>query len=80
MRILLSQPTTIGTFYLGQSSDRKYHPIFNDESLGSYSSVQDAVDSLLNNKVPVLDNDTNKLVDTSTLDIPENYIEWDSVY
>jgi hypothetical protein len=30
MRILISYPTEIGIFDIGQCEDRKYHPIFND--------------------------------------------------
>jgi len=81
LRILLSYPTDVGIFDIGQSRDRKYHVILNDESLGVFSSVQDAVDSLVNNTTSeVLHPDTNEVVDTSSLDIPKDYTEWDTNY
>ena len=81
MRILLSYPTDIGIFDIGQSEDKKYHPIFNDTSLGAFNSIQDAVDNLItNNTITVINPDTNTIVDTSTLDIPQDYTQWDSAY
>ncbi|WP_072682319.1 hypothetical protein [Arcobacter sp. LA11] len=81
MRILLSYPTDAGIFDIGQSVDKKYHPIYNDESLGSYSSVQEAVDSLLNNETASVKHfETKELIDTSKLGIPEDYTQWDSNY
>lgn len=81
MRLLISYPTDVGTFYLGQSNDRKYHPIYNDESLGEYEKVQDAVDGLLRNEtLPVYHIETKELVDTSKLGICEDYTQWESLY
>lgn len=81
MRVLLSYPTDVGIFDLGQCENRKYHPIFNDESLGSYDSMQDAVDALVCNKTtPVKHMDTGELIDTSTLGISSDYTQWDSNY
>lgn len=81
MRILLSYPTDIGIFDIGQSENKKYHPIFNDTSLGEYSSVQEAVDALLSNSTsPVYHMETKELIDTSTLGISKNYLEWDVAY
>lgn len=81
MRILLSYPTDIGIFDIGQSENKKYHPIFNDTSLGEYSSVQEAVDALVANSTsPVYHMETKELIDTSTLGISENYLEWDVAY
>lgn len=81
LRILVSYPTDVGIFDIGQTLDRKYHAIFNDESLGSYSSVQDAVDALVKNETsPVIHMETKELVDTSSLGISQDYTEWDSNY
>ena len=81
MRILLSYPTDIGIFDIGQSEDKKYHPIFDDTSLGAFSSIQDAVDNLIANKTQtVINPDTNEAVDTSTLGIPQDYTQWDTAY
>ncbi len=81
MRILLSYPTDVGIFDIGQSDDRKYHPVFNDTSLGAFISIQEAVDNLITNKTKtVINPDTNEAVDTSTLGIPQDYTQWDSSY
>ncbi|WP_419765177.1 MAG: hypothetical protein ACNI28_01870 [Arcobacter sp.] len=81
MRVLISYPTNIGIFDIGQSEDKKYHPIFDDTSLGAFTSIQEAVDKLITNKtIPVIDPNTNKEVDTSTLDIPQDYTQWDTSY
>ena len=81
MRILISYPTEIGIFDIGQTPDRKYHAIFNEESLGIFTSVQDAVDALVKNEISsVFHPETNELVDTSILGIVEDYTEWDSNY
>lgn len=81
MRILLSYPTDVGIFDIGQDNDRKYHVIFNDTSLGNYSSVQDAVDALVKNEtLTIVDKDTKEVIDTSKLDISEDYTQWDSSY
>ncbi len=81
MRILVSYPTDVGIFDIGQSIDKKYHPIYNDESLGSYPSVQEAVDSLIKNlTLPVKHVQTKELIDTSKLNIPKDYTQWDSNY
>ena len=81
MRIILSYPTNIGTFDLGQSLDKKYHILFDDESLGNYNSIQEAVDNLIENKTsPIFNNDTKEAIDTSTLGIPSDYTQWDTAY
>jgi len=81
MRILLSYPTEIGVFDLGQCTQKKYHPIFNDTSLGSFDTMQDAVDALVQNKTDqVINPETREVVDTSTLGILEDYTQWDSNY
>lgn len=81
MRILISYPTPVGTFYIGQTLDRRYHVIFDEESLGNFKAVQDAVDSLVDNKLEnVKDPDSGENIDTSTLKIPRDYTQWDSSY
>lgn len=77
MRLFLSYRTSIGSFFIGQSPDGRFHPIFDDDSLGSYATVEQAVDDLVNNATfSVLHPRTNKLIDTSALGIPENWREW----
>lgn len=81
MRIILSYPTEVGIFDIGQSKDKKYHVIFDDESISCQDSVQSAVDSLLTNSTEkIYNSDTKELIDTSKLGIPQNYTEWDSNY
>ena len=81
MRILLSYPTDVGIFDIGQDEDRKYHAIFNEDSLGIYSSIQETVDNLITNNVSeVLHPETNEKIDTSKLGIPQNYTQWDMAY
>ncbi|MBS4149974.1 hypothetical protein ACMC9K_01830 [Pseudomonadota bacterium DY0742] len=78
MRVILKFKTRVGTFYIAQSSDGRFHPIFNDESLGSYSSIIHAVDDLVNDATfSVLHPSTAELVDTSTLGIPEDPRDWE---
>lgn len=81
MRILISYPTNIGIFDIGQCKDRKYHPIFNDSSLGNFNSVQDAVDFLVKNPtLTVIDPESNKAIKTIDLGISDDYTQWDSSY
>lgn len=37
MKLLLTCETSVGAFYIGQSQNGRFHPIYNDESLGSYA-------------------------------------------
>ena len=77
MKLLLSCRTRLGTFYIGQSPDGRFHPVFDDESLGSYASVAKAVDDLVNSATfSVLHPRTLNLVDTSALGLPEDWREW----
>ena len=77
MKHILSYQTKIGTFYIGKSEDNHYHPIFNNIDLGSYVNMWEATRDLsINATNGVLHPETNEVVDTSTLGIPEDYIEW----
>jgi hypothetical protein len=77
MNILLWYKTPMGTFYIGQSPDGRYHPIFDDESLGSYAEIWQATEDLANNATfSVLNPATGALMDTSMLGIPEDPEEW----
>ena len=81
MRVLLSYPTSVGIFDIGQSRDKRYHVIFDDTSLGDFDSVQGAVDALVSNQtISPTDIETKELIDTSTLGIAKDYLEWDSNY
>lgn len=78
MKILLKYDTRVGTFFIGQSEERRFHPIFDEESLGSYIYDWQAVEDLANDVTfSVLHPETGELLDTSMLGIPESPGEWD---
>jgi hypothetical protein len=78
MNLILSFKTAVGTFYIGKSDDRQYHPIFNNIDLGSYVNMWEATRDLSINAIAnILHPETNKAIDTSTLGIPEDYLKWD---
>ncbi|PHS30598.1 MAG: hypothetical protein COA92_09375 [Sulfurovum sp.] len=80
MKLILSYKTSVGIFYIGRSDDNLYHPIFNEKDLGSYQDMWVAVKDLVcNDTQSVIHPETDELLDTSTLGIPEDYIEWDRV-
>ena len=75
MKLLYKFDTRVGTFYIGQSSDGQFHPIFNGRSLGHYAHAWQAAKDLadgLTSPVPGLD-------DTSNLGIPAHHCEWTPV-
>jgi len=45
MRKLYVHKTTAGAFYIAEQ-DGRFHPLFRNESLGSYATSQQAVDDL----------------------------------
>ena len=47
MKKLFAYKTRCGTFYLSQSSDGRFHPCVDDESLGSYLTIQQALEDLV---------------------------------
>ena len=77
MKLILQFDTKVGPFYIGQSQDGRFHPIFDDESLGSYAQVWQATDDLAGNATfSVLHPTTSDLLDTSALGIPQDPNEW----
>lgn len=80
MKALLKYKTKVGTFYIAQSADGRFHLVFDDESLGSYISIAQAVDDLVHNATfSVLHPITSDLLDTSELGLPEDPGEWERV-
>ncbi len=78
MKTLIEHHTKIGTFSIAQSEDGRFHPFFDEEDLGSYASIMQAVDDLVNNATfSVLHPKTSELVDTSNLGIPEDPNDWE---
>lgn len=78
MQIIIKWNTDIGIFYIAQSDDGYFHPIFENESLGYYSSIYRAVDDLVHGAtLSILHPTTQDLVDTSTLGFPEDPVDWE---
>ena len=78
MKYLLQTQTKAGMFYIGQTPDGRFHPIYNDESLGSYSQIWQATEDLAENATfSVYHQDTGKLLDTSLLKISPDPRDWD---
>lgn len=80
MRLLFKYKTKAGTFYIGQSDDGRFHPIYDDESLGSYEyDWQAASDLAMDATFTVLHYKTGEVLDTSELGIPEDIGEWEAI-
>lgn len=76
MKLLYKIETRAGTFYIGQSPDGRYHPIYDDESLGSYEHPWQAAEDLAGGhtfSAPGIN-------DTADLGIPEHHADWDHIY
>lgn len=65
--------TTVGTFFIAQSADGRFHPVFENESLGSYHSANAAAEDLAGGHTFSVAGG----VDTSQLGIPEHTSEWE---
>jgi hypothetical protein len=77
-RLLYFWETSADTFYIGQSEDGRFHPIYNDESYGSYSKDWQAAEDLaLGVTSSIHHSTTGKLLDILKLGIPEHTSEWD---
>ncbi len=63
--------TSVGIFLIAQRSGR-WHVIFDDESLGSYATPQQAVDDLAGGHTF----SPGHGIDTSKLGIPDDINEW----
>ncbi len=77
MKILCKYETRAGNFYIAQSSDGRFHPVYDNESLGSYVNIMQAVDDLVCNATfSIIHPQTGAIIDTSVLGIPDNPYEW----
>jgi hypothetical protein len=72
MRKLYVWNTRIGPFYIAEYEGR-FHPVYRDESLGSYATPQQATDDLAGGHTFSVRDGT----DTSTLGIPYDLSEWE---
>jgi hypothetical protein len=78
-KLIYRWSTTVGTFYIGQSEDGRFHPIYNDETYGSYSQAWQASEELAHNLIPIHHPTTGKRIDTSKLGIPDHTSDWERI-
>lgn len=79
-RLLYFWDTPAGTFYIGQSEDGRFHPIYDNESYGSYAKEWQAAEDLaLNATFSINHSSTGEILDTSELGIPEHTSEWERI-
>ena len=74
MRKLYVWRTRVGPFYIAHSSDGRFHPVFGDESLGSYHSPASAADDLAGGHTFSVSGG----YDTARLGIPSDIGEWEA--
>ncbi len=74
-KLIYKRLTRVGVFYIGQSHDGKFHPVFNDEGYGPYDFDWQAAEDLANNSTYSIAG----AGDTSKLGIPEDLSEWERV-
>ncbi|GAB5387018.1 MAG: hypothetical protein Alis3KO_41410 [Aliiglaciecola sp.] len=67
--------TRIGTFYICQSRDGRFHPVFENESLGSYAQAWQAAEDLAGGHTFSISSGE----DTSELEIPDHSDEWERI-
>ena len=72
MRLLYVFKTKIGPFYIGEHQGR-FHPIYNDERLGSYAHPWQAAEDLAGGHTFSISSGA----DTSKLGIPDDIQEWE---
>ena len=75
MKLLYKFDTRVGTFYIGQSRDGRFHPIFDDESLGSYKHPWQAAEDLAGGHTFSV----SGVDDTAVLGSPEHHTEWERI-
>jgi hypothetical protein len=71
MRKLYVYETSAGAFYIAEHNGR-FHPMFHDESLGSYATAQQAVEDLAGGHTFSLPGD----IDPAELGVPEELEDW----
>jgi len=77
MERILGFRTSAGVFYIGEDQNGRFHPIYEDESLGSYSAIWQATEDLaLNATFSVFHASSGELLNTSKLGIPADPSEW----
>jgi hypothetical protein len=71
MKLLYVFHTRIGSFYIGKQTGR-FHPMYNDNSLGSYAKAWQAAEDLAGGHTLSISG-----IDTATLGIPADLAEWE---
>ena len=79
MKKLYYCKTRVGTFYIAQSDDGRFHAMYEDESCGSYASAWQAADSLASNTTYTVSGPDGAALDTSKLGIPEGLSQWERI-
>ncbi len=73
LRLLCTSATRIGAAAIYfNSTNQRYHVLLTEEDLGNYPSIAHAIDDLVGGHT--WSHSTG--VDTSTLEIPEDFSEW----
>lgn len=67
--------TRWGTFAIAQSTDGRWHPLFEGEDLGSYPAPEGALDDLVGGHTFTPSNG----LDTSEAGLPDALLEWEPV-
>ena len=71
MQKLYVYETSAGAFYIAEH-DGRFHPLFQDESLGSYATAQQAVEDLVGGHTFSLPGD----IDPAELGVPGDLVDW----
>ncbi|MGP8049128.1 MAG: hypothetical protein ACLPYB_00830 [Desulfobaccales bacterium] len=74
MKVVYVFYTRIGPFYIGEQNGR-FHPIYDDESLGSYENAWQAAEDLAGGHTFSI----SPGIDTATLGIPAELGEWGKI-
>jgi hypothetical protein len=75
MKKLYRCSTRIGPFYVAEHNGR-FHPVYDDESLGSYATPEQAAEDVAGGHTFSISSG----VDTATLGIPEDISEWQRLF
>jgi hypothetical protein len=79
-KLLYSIDTKAGTFYIAQSGDGRFHPMYNGNDYGRYAKVWQPAEDLAGNAIrTICHSATGELLDTSALGIPENLEAWERI-
>ena len=74
MRKLYRYNTSAGPFYVSEHKGR-FHPVFREESLGSYATAQQAVEDLAGGHTFSISGG----IDPSSLGIPDQLEDWEKI-